>query len=133
MPELTVSIGGRDFTVACQDGEETFLQAAATVLDAEAQAIVPQGARVTEARLLLMAGLMLADRTAGMEERLRNAEARAAQAEAALEELLTRPEPVPERIEVPVIPEIVLDTLAEIAARAEALAGELEERIARAS
>ena len=34
----------------------------------------------------------------------------------------------PERIEVPVVPQGVKDTLAEIAARAEALAAEIEEK-----
>ena len=36
--------------------------------------------------------------------------------------------PEPERIEVPVIPDSVTDTLAEIAARAEALAAAVEEK-----
>jgi cell division protein ZapA len=34
----------------------------------------------------------------------------------------------PERIEVPVVPQAVTDTLAELAARAEALAAEVEEK-----
>lgn len=133
MPEVTVSIGGREFAVACQEGQESFVQTAAALLDDQAQVLVQQSARIPEPRLLLMAGLMLADRTAGLEERLRLAEMRAAEAESALEEALSRPAPEPARIEVPVIPEIVIDTLSEIAARAEALAGELEDRIKRAS
>ena len=31
MPEITIQIGGRNFEVACQDGEEHFLQAAAAI------------------------------------------------------------------------------------------------------
>ena len=63
MPELDIRIGGRTFTVACQAGEEPFLQAAAALLDAEAAPLAAQVGRLPEARLLLMAGLMLADRS----------------------------------------------------------------------
>ncbi|HAW47493.1 MAG TPA: cell division protein ZapA, partial [Roseovarius sp.] len=59
--------------------------------------------------------LMLADKTAGLQDRL-------ATAEAELESLRATPKPEPERVEVPVVPEEVVDTLSEIAARAEALA-----------
>ena len=63
MPELTISIGGREFTVACQEGEENFLKMAAQMLDDEAQVVVDQMGRMPEARMLLMSGLMLADAT----------------------------------------------------------------------
>ena len=130
MPEITIHIGGRQFTVGCQEGEEHFLMAAAKMLDAEAEALTAQAGRIPEARMLLMAGLMLADRTAGAEDQLREAETRLARAEAALAELKGRPAPVAEKVEVPVIPQEVSETLAEIAARAEALAAAVEERAA---
>ena len=78
--------------------------------------------------MLLMSGLMLADKTAGMEEQLRAAEAKMAAMEGELEALRNAPAPAPEKIEVPVIPEIVTDSFAELAARAEALAAEVEEK-----
>lgn len=81
MPEVTIQIGGRSFQVACQDGEESYLQAAAKLLDDEAQVLVRQIGRIPESRLLLMAGLMLADKTAGLEDKLREAEARLADRE----------------------------------------------------
>ncbi len=118
MPEVTIQIGGRSFQVACQQGEEAYLHAAAKLLDDEATVLVNQIGRIPESRLLLMAGLMLADKTAGLEDRLRaaedrlavqtaqpgaaaappddrlrDAEARIAAQEAELEELRTRPEP----------------------------------------
>ncbi len=120
MPDMTITIGGRNFSVACQPGEEHFLQAAAAMLDAEAQPLVGSLGRLPEARLLLMAGLMLADRTAAVEDENRNLRAR-------LAELEQRPLPEPQRIEVPVIPPQVSETLAEIAARAEALADRMAE------
>ncbi|MFN3952891.1 MAG: cell division protein ZapA [Pararhodobacter sp.] len=128
MSEETIIIGGRSFEVACQPGEEHFLQAAARLLDAEARTLLEQIGRLPEARMLLMAGLMLADKSAGTEDRLRIAESELADARAELERLRSAPPPAPTRVEVPVIPADVSDSLAELAARAEALADQLEER-----
>lgn len=130
MPDVQINIGGRSFEVACQAGEEPYLRAAAQLLDTEASALVAQIGRLPEARMLLMAGLMLADKTAGVEEKLREAEAALGKANADLEALRARPAPEPERVEVPVIPASVTDTMAELAARAEALAEEIEEKAA---
>ncbi|OYX41801.1 MAG: cell division protein ZapA [Rhodobacterales bacterium 32-67-9] len=126
MPDVTISIGGRDFDVSCQDGEEHFLRAAAKMLDNEATALVGQIGRMPEARMLLMAGLMLADKAAGLEDQLRAAEERAVVAE----RVAANARANPERVEVPVIPEIITETFAEIAARTEALAAKVEERLA---
>jgi cell division protein ZapA (FtsZ GTPase activity inhibitor) len=70
MPEITIHIGGRDFEVVCKDGEEPFLQSAAALLDTEAQALTGVMGRIPEARMLLMSGLMLADKTASLEDQL---------------------------------------------------------------
>ena len=74
MPETEIKIGGRSFTVSCQDGEEHFLHSAAKLLDAEATVLTSQIGRMPEPRMLLMAGLMLADKTAGLEEKLQEVE-----------------------------------------------------------
>lgn len=121
MPELEITIGGRAFQVSCQAGEEHFLNAAARMLDIEAQPLVTQMGRLPEVRMLLMAGLMLADKTAALEDELREIKARLAEIDA-------RPTPEAQRIEVPVIPAEVTEMLAEIAARAEAMAAAVEER-----
>ena len=129
MPEVTVTVGGRPFEVACQAGDELFLRAAAKALDTEARVLLDQIGRMPESRMLLMAGLMIADRVAGMEDQARAQTAKLAQIEAELADLKARPAPAPERIEVPVLPRSVTDTLAEMAARAEALAAALAERL----
>ncbi len=123
MPDLEIFIGGRSFTVSCQPGEEHFLSAAAAMLDVEAQPLVAQMGRLPEARMLLMSGLMLADKTAAIEDELR-------QLKLKLAEIESRPVPEREKIEVAVVPPAVRETLAEIAARAEALAAAVEERMA---
>lgn len=122
MPNVEIQIGGRSFEVACQEGEEHYLRTAAKMLDEEATVLATQVGRIPEARMLLMAGLMLADKTAGAQDRLREAEDRLAEKEAELAQLRNAPAPEAQRIEVPVVPEPVIETLAEIAARAEALA-----------
>jgi len=74
MSEVEISVGGRSFSVACQPGEEEFLQAAAKQLDAEASVLVGQLGNIPEAQMLLMAGLMLADKLTAVEDRLKRAQ-----------------------------------------------------------
>ncbi|WP_163850444.1 cell division protein ZapA [Pseudooceanicola aestuarii] len=128
MPEVVIRVGGRSFDVACQEGEEHFLQSAAAILDREASAVVEATGRIPEGRMLLMAGLMLADRAAGSEDRLRAAEEQLDALHREVERLRNLPPPEPERIEVPVVPASVTDTLAELAARAESLAADVTEK-----
>jgi cell division protein ZapA len=116
MPEVDITIGGRVFRIACEPGGEAALHDAARRLDAEAADLAARIGRLPEPRMLLMAGLMLADRLAAAEAELRALRARA-----------ERP------AGIAVIPPEVADTLAELAARAEAVAAELEERLAAGS
>lgn len=122
MPDVTISIGGRDFQVSCQEGEEHYLQSAAAMLDAEATALSAQIGKLPEPRMLLMAGLMLADKTAGMEDQVKAASEKLTAMEAELESLRNAPPPEPQQVEVPVVPESVLESLSALAERAEYLA-----------
>jgi cell division protein ZapA len=126
MPEVTVTIGGRSFEVGCQEGEEHFLHSASALLDAEASVLAAQIGRMPEARMLLMAGLMLADKTAGLEERLGQANDKLAAQEQLIAQMRERPA---ETEQVAVIPPQVIESMAELAARAEAVAGELAEKV----
>jgi len=107
MPETVLEIGGRNFTLACDPGEEASLKAAAEMLAVEARRLEDAIGRVPESRMLLMAGLMLADRTKEMETtcqtseaRLKTLEDRLRESEARLAtltvEMNNRPEPEPE-------------------------------------
>ncbi len=66
MPEVEIKIGDRAFVVACEAGEERHLHNAAELLNMEATALRESVGRVPESRMLLMAGLMLSDKTIGM-------------------------------------------------------------------
>lgn len=62
MAEVTLTIAGHSYTVACRDGEEERLQKLGAMVDAktiDAQAAV--GGNLGEARVLLFAALLLAD------------------------------------------------------------------------
>jgi cell division protein ZapA len=126
MPQVEITIGGRNFEVACQEGEEQFLMTAAAMLDVEASSLSTQIGRMPESRMLLMAGLLLADRTAGLEDKVREAEGRAAQLQAQME--ITQAGGSVEKIEVSVVSSEVIDAMTQIAAQAEALADDVEGR-----
>ncbi|WP_375173303.1 cell division protein ZapA [Pseudooceanicola sp.] len=132
MPELEILIGGRAFEVACQEGEEHYLQAAAEMLNIEAQTLVAQTGRIPEARMLLMSGLMLADRTAGVEDRLKILEDEAEGYRAEIDRLKNALRDAegkatePAKVEVPVIPAGLSEGLLAMAEKAEKLADEVE-------
>lgn len=119
MPDLSISIGGRIFQVSCQPGEEHFLRSAAAMLDAEARPLIGQLGRLPETRLLLMAGLMLADKTAASEDEVRALRARIAELEA---RVVAPPDTA-------VVPQQIVATMVDIATRAEAMAARIEKVI----
>ena len=133
MPEVNIKIGQRPYKVNCPEGEEPQLQKARDALDAEASTLLAQVGRVPEAQMLLMSGLMLADRTVALQEQLRATEAALEQAQEAPREVSQEIKPVAKKVEVPVVPPALLESLAELSARAEAAADDLEERIAQSA
>ena len=131
MPEVTIKIGQRLYTVNCPAGEEPQLQKAREALDAEASSLLAQVGRVPEAQMLLMSGLMLADRTLALQDQLRQAQEALEQAQRNAHEIEPEIKTVIKEVEVPVVPPALLESLAELSARAEAAADDLEERLAQ--
>lgn len=129
MPDVMITVGGRQFEVACQPGEEHYLHAAAELLDGEASQLVEQIGRMPESRMLLMAGLLLADKTAGAHDQVKALEKRVQTLEAELADTRSKPAEEPRTVEVPVVPQELQDMLAELAARAEAVAAAAEEKL----
>ena len=61
MAEVAMTVGGHPYRLACRDGEEPALRAAGRLLDEKICGLKEaMGASAGEARLLLMAGLLLA-------------------------------------------------------------------------
>lgn len=73
MAEVTVRISGRAYKIICDDGQEQRVSSLAQRIDREASALAASGGQVTEARLLLMSALMLADRLDEAETALKEA------------------------------------------------------------
>lgn len=61
MAELTIGIGGRDYVVACRDGEEAHLRHLAAMVDDMASQAQRSMGVLSEVRMLLFAALLLAD------------------------------------------------------------------------
>jgi cell division protein ZapA len=106
MAEVNLTVGGRAYRLACRDGEEDDLRAAAGLLESRVASLMEAHGAVAEPRLLLMAALLVSGE---LLER-KSSEAR-----------LT-PFPVPSAPEA--LPIAAYEALA---ARAEALANRLEE------
>ena len=62
MPDLKVLIGGRNYTISCNPGEEIAATESASLLDLEAQLIQDQLGRLPEDKMLLLSGLLLGDK-----------------------------------------------------------------------
>ena len=128
MPEVSIKVGGRSFKVACNEGDEHLVLAAAEMLDAEAAS--SGTGQLQDSRMLLMAGLMLADKTAGMRRQLADMRKRAESAEEKLAQLPKAAAPGPDGAEASAMPRDVIDSLVAIAERAEELAASVEKRAA---
>lgn len=61
MAEVTVTVNGRDYAIACGDGEEGHIGDLAIYVDHHARALAARLGPMTEARLLLMTALTIAD------------------------------------------------------------------------
>jgi cell division protein ZapA len=109
MPLVNVMVNGRAYTIACDEGEEDHLRELAAMVDTKAREVLSSVGQVGDARLLLMAAILIADehhggkedaadrnaghvaRQAELEERALAAETRAA---AALEQVASRLEQI---------------------------------------
>lgn len=83
MAELDVMVAGRSYRLGCEDGQERHLASLAVALDAEARAIAGQTGAMSEAKVLLMTALMVADRLSEAEAALKAAQTALAEATAA--------------------------------------------------
>lgn len=60
MSNVTLRIGGRDYTVACAEGEESHVARLGSLIDGKLDSL-PGSSGMSEARQLLFASLLLAD------------------------------------------------------------------------
>ena len=111
MAEVTLTINDRTYTVGCDDGQEAHLTNLANHLDQMVRDLSSQVGQVGEARLLVMASLMVADELAESYNRIAELEQGASPAAAngaseasaaqALESCASRLEAIAARLEAP--------------------------------
>ncbi|MBT3533035.1 MAG: cell division protein ZapA [Rhodospirillaceae bacterium] len=70
MAQVNLQINGRDYLIACEDGEEKHLTFLAKYINRQVEGLVESVGQVGEARLLLMASLMVADELAETSQEL---------------------------------------------------------------
>ena len=61
MGQVNITVNGREYQIACGDGEEEHIEQLAAYINHHAGELVQQAGQVGEARLLLMTALVLAD------------------------------------------------------------------------
>ena len=70
MPQMTITVNARNYTVACGDGEEPHLLDLASYYDKQVKLLSEEFGQVGETRLLLLGGLMIADQLSDMVSKL---------------------------------------------------------------
>ncbi len=68
MGEVTVTVNGNQYRLACRDGDETRIETLAADIDRRAREIARQIGAQGEARLMLLVALLLADELADLRE-----------------------------------------------------------------
>ena len=83
MPELTVSINGREYQVGCDEGQEEHLSKLALYVDRKMGELVGAVGQIGDARLLVMTSLLIADELSDAYQQLESFEAEASGEDAA--------------------------------------------------
>jgi len=73
--QVTVAVNGRNFTVACDNGQEDHIAELAAYLDHHVQELSDSLGAVGDARLMMLAGIMVADELSDTVAKLEELEA----------------------------------------------------------
>ena len=110
MAQVTVKINGYTYTVGCEDGQEEHLNAMSAQVESRVESIKALGSQSGEARLLVLASLLMADEIHDLRAEIETARAAA-----------SRPAPAVGKVD----PELSRK-LGRLAIRAEQIAADLE-------
>ncbi|MEE8623338.1 MAG: cell division protein ZapA [Alphaproteobacteria bacterium] len=80
MGQVTVTINGRNYEIACDDDQESQLVRLAAFIDKKVAALVSSVGQVGDTRLLVMASLLLADEVSEAYDEVANTRAGGAKA-----------------------------------------------------
>ena len=128
MALVSVRINGRDYNLACGDGQEEQLVALGLEVDDRVRQIARQAPHAGEVMLFLLTAVMLADELADTRRQVRQANARLTRLEERLsgEGLISDEELQQERAKLAQTEAIMAETLKEVAQRIEHIAAQLE-------
>ncbi len=76
MGQVTVTIDGRDYKIACEDGREAHIQGLARYVDERVSEMVGAAGQSGDSRILVMASLLLADESDEIRKELAELRAR---------------------------------------------------------
>lgn len=74
MSQINVAINGRDFRVACEDGQEDHVRQLAQYVNSHIQELIQTVGQAGDTRLLVLASLVIADELAEMVSRVEELE-----------------------------------------------------------
>lgn len=74
MPQITVTINGRSFRMACDEGEEERLTSLAERFDGYIETLRQNFGEIGDLRLTVMAGIMVTDELSELQRRLKSLE-----------------------------------------------------------
>ncbi len=100
---VTVSVAGRNYEVACDDGQEDRVRKLAADIDRRASDLLKSVGQVGETRILFMTALLIADELADMRSALDRERSAASQSDSAVADGVTalarRVDAIAERLE----------------------------------
>jgi cell division protein ZapA len=103
MGQVVVKVNGRDFPLSCADGQEPRIRRLAQYVDAKIGEFVKTIGQVGEARLILLAALVIADELSDANEALQQERSRAhpggAAAASGIRDMAQRIESIAARLE----------------------------------
>ncbi len=79
MAQVAVTINGRNYRIACEDGQEEHLTQLAAYLNGKVEELVSAVGQIGDTRLLVMAGLLIADELSDANAELSDAERQSVQ------------------------------------------------------
>ncbi len=126
MTQVDISINGRIYAIACDDGQEAHVARLARYLDQKVSTLAKSVGQVGDARLLVMASLLVVDELVETDQALKQARSLGGSGMAQQPQPQTAPAFVPTHAPSPVDEQILAETLDRLAHRIELIVDQLE-------
>jgi cell division protein ZapA len=130
MGSVQVTVNGRSYSVACDDGQEAHVARLGSFLDQKVGQLVKAVGQVGDARLLVMASLMITDELVDTDQALSQLKNAVAQGAKGKDSIVLPAPPPASVVPAPAAPPheaVLADALETLAGRIEAIAAALEQ------